>query len=173
MSLFGKYWFVKNERNDDDVKMMRWLMTGGDHGTIDICGENSNLNCDEIYYGLPKIYHLESERECIRSGRLMDAGSIDTPAKLSKLELGIQIPIKSPFKLQRDVLKAVQKNGWGKNSPESLSCSCYWMNKTSNVVVNEYCDVGPIEFALPNSKTGFFDEFVIQKVYGKNPDGGK
>ena len=81
-SLFGKYWLVKNERNDDDVKMMCWLITGGNHGTINICGENSSLNCDEIYYGLPKINHLESERECIGSGRLMDAGSINTPAKL-------------------------------------------------------------------------------------------
>ena len=103
----------------------------------------------------------------------MDAGSIDTPAKLLKLELGSQIPIKSPFKLKRDILKAVQKNGWGKNSPGLLNnCSYYWMNKTSGVVVNEYCDIGPIEFALPNSKTGFFDEFVIQKIYGKNPDDG-
>ena len=40
----------------------------------------------------------------------MDASSIDTPAKLLKLELGSQIPIKSPFKLKRDVLKVVQKN---------------------------------------------------------------
>ena len=35
-------------------------MTGGDHGTIDTCGENSSLSCDEIYYGLPKIDNLES-----------------------------------------------------------------------------------------------------------------
>ena len=46
------------------------------------------------------------------------------------------------------------------------------MNRTSNVVVNEYCDIGPIEFALPNSKTGFFDECVVQKIYGENSDGG-
>ena len=114
-SLFGKYWLVKNERNDDDVKMMRWLMTGGNHGMIDTCGENSSLNCDEIYYGLPKIDHLKSERECIGSGPLMDAGSIDMPAKLLKLELDSQIPIKTPFKLKRDILKVVQKNDWGKN----------------------------------------------------------
>ena len=67
-SLFGKYWLVKYERNDDDVKMMCWLMTGGSHGMIDTCGENSSLNCDEIYYGLPKIDHFESEQECIGSG---------------------------------------------------------------------------------------------------------
>ena len=106
-SLFGKYWLVKNERNDNDVKMMHWLMTGGNHGMIDTCGENSSLNCDEIG-------NLESEQECIGSGRLMDASSIDTPAKLLKLELGSQIPMKSPFKLKRDVLKVVQKNNWEK-----------------------------------------------------------
>ena len=42
-SLFGKYWLVKNERNDDDVKMMHWLMTGGSHGPIDTCGEVSSF----------------------------------------------------------------------------------------------------------------------------------
>ena len=46
------------------------------------------------------------------------------------------------------------------------------MNRTSNVVVNEYCDVDRIEFALLNSKTGCFDECVVQKLFGKNPDGG-
>ena len=69
----------------------------------------------------------------------------------------------------------VQKNNWEKNSPEFNLLNyplAYWMNRTSSVVVNEYCDVGPIEFALPNSKTGFFDEGVVQKLFGKNPDGG-
>ena len=46
------------------------------------------------------------------------------------------------------------------------------MNRTSYLVVNEYCDIGPIEFALPNSKRGFLDECVVQKLFDKNPDGG-
>ena len=100
----------------------------------------------------------------------MDASSTDTPAKLLKLELGSQFPIKTPFKLKRDFLKVVQINNWEKNSPgfNLLNYpSAYWMNRTTNVVVNEYCDVGPIEFALPNSKTGFFYECVLQKLFGK------
>ena len=75
---------MKNKRNDDDIKMMQWLMTGGNHGTIDICEENLNMDCDEIYHELPKINHSGSERECIRSGRLINANSINTPAKLLK-----------------------------------------------------------------------------------------
>ena len=27
-SLFGQYWIVKNDKNDNDVKKMKWLMTG-------------------------------------------------------------------------------------------------------------------------------------------------
>ena len=98
-SLFGKYWLVKNERNDYEVKMMQWLMTGGNHGIIDTCGENLSMNCDEIYK--ETINHSGSQQECIGSSRFINANSINTPAKLLKLELGSQIPIKSPFKLKR------------------------------------------------------------------------
>ena len=35
-SLFGKYWIVENDKNDDDMKKMKWLMTGGNHGTTDV-----------------------------------------------------------------------------------------------------------------------------------------
>ena len=34
----------------DDCKKMKWLMTGGNNGTIDMCGENISLNCDDICY---------------------------------------------------------------------------------------------------------------------------
>ena len=74
---------MKNERNDDDIKMMQWLMTGGNHGTIDISiyvEENLNMNCDEIYHELPQINHSGSKRECIRSSRLIN----QHPAKLLK-----------------------------------------------------------------------------------------
>ena len=73
-------------------------MTVGNHGTIDTCGENMSLHCDESYYSdsLPKG----------SKGRLMDAKSIDTPTKLAKLELGCQIPMKSPCKMRHDVVKA-------------------------------------------------------------------
>ena len=39
-SLFGKYWLVKNAYNNDDTKLMKWLMTGANHRTIDMCGKN-------------------------------------------------------------------------------------------------------------------------------------
>ena len=41
---------MKNKRNDDDVELMRWLMTGANHGTVDTCRENVSLHCDESYY---------------------------------------------------------------------------------------------------------------------------
>ena len=39
-SLFGKYWLVKNAKNNDHTKLMKWLMAGANHGTIDTHGEN-------------------------------------------------------------------------------------------------------------------------------------
>ena len=34
---------MKNDKNDDNCKKMKWLMTGSNHGTIDTCGENVSL----------------------------------------------------------------------------------------------------------------------------------
>ena len=41
-AMFGWYWLVLNRHNDDDVKLMSWLMNGANHGTVDTCGENVN-----------------------------------------------------------------------------------------------------------------------------------
>ena len=41
----------------------------------------------------------------------MEARSINMPAKLLKLELGMQVPVKSPFKLSRDVINGLRKKG--------------------------------------------------------------
>ena len=41
---------MKNDKNDDDVKKMTWLMTGGNHCTRDVCGENASLHCGEMYF---------------------------------------------------------------------------------------------------------------------------
>ena len=66
-SLFGKYWLVKNDKNDNDIKLMKWLMTEGNHGTIDTCGENVSLHCDETYY--TKHYDDGGKRDkCVGSG---------------------------------------------------------------------------------------------------------
>ena len=93
-SIFGKYWLIKNERNDDDVKLMKWLMTGGNHGTIDTCGENVSLHCEKM----------------VGRSRLIESQFIDTPAKALKLELGSQLPVKSPFKYSRDVIKRLNND---------------------------------------------------------------
>ena len=31
-----------NRHNDDDVKLMSWLMNGANHDTVDMCGKNVN-----------------------------------------------------------------------------------------------------------------------------------
>ena len=31
--IFGKYWLITNRHNNDDVKLMGWLMNGANHGT--------------------------------------------------------------------------------------------------------------------------------------------
>ena len=86
-------------RSDTDVKKMQWLMTSGNHGTINTCGENTSLHCHESYYSdsLPK-------------GSKGDAKSIDIPAKLARLELSCQIPLKSPCEMRCDVVKACVRN---------------------------------------------------------------
>ena len=33
-----------NRHNDDDVKLMSWLMNGANHDTVDMCGKN--VNCE-------------------------------------------------------------------------------------------------------------------------------
>ena len=40
--MFGKHWSVKNDLNYDDCKMMHWLMTCGNHATVDTVGKISN-----------------------------------------------------------------------------------------------------------------------------------
>ena len=155
-SLFGKYWIVKNDKNDDDIKKMNWLMTGGNHGIMDVCGENASLHCDEMYFDATNV-NLCDKNECVGSGRLIDSCSINTPAKLLKLELGCHLPIKSPFKLKRDLVKALRKNDRGaREGSSSLNVDnlCYWVNK-KHTIVREHWDLGLIEFSLPNSRTVF------------------
>ena len=88
-SIFGKYWLIKNERNDDNVKLTKWLMTSGNHGTIDTCGENVSLHCKKM----------------TGRGLLVESQSINTPTKVLKLELGSQLSVKSPLKYSRDMIK--------------------------------------------------------------------
>ena len=149
-SVFGKYWLIKKERNDDNVKLMKWLMTGGNHGTIGTCRENISLHFEKM----------------TGRGHLVESQSINSPVKALKLELGSQLPVKSLFKYSRDVIKRLnddRQSGLNSNSLPN------WSNEHIDIVC-EYKDIDCIELALPNSKIGFFDECVTQKFYEDNPD---
>ena len=80
--VFGHYWLIINRHNDDDVKLMTWLMNGAAHGTVDVCDENVNYCFDEG-----------------KSKRVGTRLIIDNNSKLLRKELGQQIPIKSRQKL--------------------------------------------------------------------------
>ena len=89
--LFGRYWLIVNRHNDDNVKLMGWLMNGAHHGTVDVCGENVSI--------------MKPVQDRRRGIRLLTGDTIDNHSKLLKLELGQQIPIKSPHKMKRDLIK--------------------------------------------------------------------
>ena len=90
--LFGRYCLVLNRRNDDDTKLMGWLMNGAYHGTIDTCGENAASSFMPLH-------------DHDRGSRLLISGAIDNHLKLLKIELGQQISIKSKQKMKRDIMK--------------------------------------------------------------------
>ena len=111
-SLFGKYWLVKNAYNNDDTKLMKWLMTGENHGTIDMCGENVS-HAKELSDG---------KAGCLVQG-------LNNHSKQIKLELGQQLPIKSPFKMKRDIVKQAV-NGFPSatfNVVKDESDLCCWL----------------------------------------------
>ena len=92
--LFGKYWVIKNRYSNDDIKKMKWLMNGANHGMVDTCGENVSM----------------MEQPICGNTHLTKSKSISNHSKLLKMELGQQISIKSPFKLKRDAVKRAQLN---------------------------------------------------------------
>ena len=146
--IFGKYWLISNCHNDDDVKLMGWLMNGANHGTIDVCGENVSNMCPVM--------------DCKWGIRLLKSSALDNHSKLLKMELGQQIPIKSSHKIKRDIGKRRQTLS---NSPVLRSNSfdhCYWYDQRVRKV-SSLNACGPIEYSLPNSRWGFFDECVTQK----------
>ena len=133
---------------------MGWLMNGATHGTIDVYGENMSNMCP-----------MTNRKQGIR---LIKSSALDNHSKLLKMELGQQIPIKSLHKMKRGIGKRRQTLF---NSPVLRSNSfdhCYWYDQRVRKVssLNAY---GPIEYSLPNSKWGFFDECVTQKFFDTNP----
>ena len=151
--LFGKYWLVKNGRNDDDVKLMKWLMTGRGGSRDDrYMRRKCRLYCDEMS-GKGRVF----VPLC-----LVESKSINTPAKALKLELGSQLPVKSYFKYNRDVIKRASSNNGGRHIVGlNSNMQCNWSNKHGDIVC-EYKDIGHMELALPNSKNDFLDECVMQ-----------
>ena len=95
--MFGRYWLVLNRHNDDDVKLMSWLMNGANHGTVDTCGENVNSLNDSL------IHARVGERVILGNN-----------SRLLHKELGQQVPIKSRQKMNRDISKFM-KNSFGNN----------------------------------------------------------
>ena len=67
-------------------------MTGGNHAIVDKSGENFTMHCNSIYYKYQ--YNLPSieKSKYVSCGHLVNSSSIDTPARLLKLELGPSDP---------------------------------------------------------------------------------
>ena len=129
---------------------MNCLMTGGNHATVEMSGENFTMHCDSIYYKyqqyLPGIYRLKY----VGCSRIINSHLIDTPARLLKLELGAQLPITSLPKLKRDIVKSLKRRSFcGQLNSHG---SKYWQYRDES-----------IEYALPNSRSSFFDNSVVQK----------
>ena len=86
-----------NRHNDDDVKLMSWLMNGANHGTMDTCGKNVNSLNDSL------IHARVGERVILGNN-----------SRLLRKEFSQQVPIKSRQKMNRDISKFM-KNSFGDN----------------------------------------------------------
>ena len=134
--LFGRYWLVLNRHNDDDTKLMGWLINGVCHGTVDTCGENAAGSFTPLH-------------DCDRGSRLLISGAIDNHSKLLKMELGQQISIKSKQKMKRDIMKhALASCCQQIHTPFHNSC---WLSSHSRV-----------DYSVPNTQNGFFDACVLK-----------
>ena len=110
--IFGKYWQISNRHNNNDVKLMCWLMNGANHGTMDTCGKNVSL-----------MTLLIDNNNGIH---LLKGGGIDNHSKLLKMELGQQIPIKSLYKIKRDLIKRARSNSSHYRGPSDMDHSCWY-----------------------------------------------
>ena len=110
---------------------------------------------------------LMFSKDGCRTGCLLESGGMDNHSKILKLELGQQIPVKSPFKMKQDMVKRARSSMPIKLEKTEFD-SCCWFNKKVSIV-RGYRECGPLEFSLPNSRIGFFDECVTQKFHMRNP----
>ena len=143
-----------NQHNDDDNKLMSWLMNGADHGTIDVCGEN-----------VSSIRPMHDHRHGIR---LLRSNTMDNHSKLLKMALGQQIPIKSPYKMKRVVMKRVKSLN-PTLAPRNLDQGSCWFD---NKIMQSSSSCGPLKYSLRNSKWAFFYECVTQRFFDRDPDAG-
>ena len=85
---------------------------------------------------------------------------------IGKLNNNIGKP-KSPHKMKRDVMKRVKSLN-PTLAPRNLDQgSCWYDNK---IMQQSLC--GPLEYSLPNSKWGFFDECVTQRFFDRDLPSG-
>ena len=121
-----------NRHNNDEVKLMSWLMNGANHGTVDTCHENVNSLNDSLIH--------------TRAGERVILGN---NSRLLHKELGQQVPIKSRQKMNRDTSKFM-KNSFGDNfSTPPLNEHRFWK-------------ANGFDYIEPNMRNGFFDSCVIQ-----------
>ena len=134
-AMFGQYWLVLNRHNDDDVKLMSWLMNGANHSTVDMCGENVN-----------------SLNGYLIQARVGERVILGNNSRLLCKELSQQVPIKSRQKMNRDISKFM-KNSFGDNfqPPPPPNEHRFW--KANGFAAN---------YIEPNMHNGFFGSCIIQ-----------
>ena len=112
MNVFGKYWIGQEYWCRDDVEMIHWLTTGANDAMVDTCSEHLGSS-------------MLSQRDFQIKGSRLCRDVIDNPSKLLKVELGMQLPMKSIFKLRRDMQKFAGRNLLGSQHMSILD-PYYW-----------------------------------------------
>ena len=150
MNMFGKYWLDQEEWCKDDIEMIRWFTMGANHATVDTCGE-----------------HLASmilaQRDYKIKGSRLSRTTLDNPSKLLKKGLGMQLPIKSIFKLRRDMQKFVGRNLLGSRFMSALD-PFYWYYD-GGLMLGQVGSGNGCEILLANNKASVFDECVVQNFH--------
>ena len=90
----------------------------------------------------------------------MDEDTFDNPSKLLKQELGMQLPLKSIFKLRHDAWKFARRNRM------PVACGVldpfYWYYD-GYLKCGQTCS--GCEVLLANNKSSFFDECIVQHFH--------
>ena len=103
--------------------MMGWLMNDAGHGTVDMCGENVST--------MDPVVNEKS------GSRLLKSGNMNNFSKLLKMELGQQIPVKSCYKLKRDMVKRAQS--CLSDVPTHMDYTCWYSQKMGQIPMYNCC----------------------------------